>query len=303
MSSGERVAWIGLGKLGLPMAARLAGAGYDVRGYDRSSERCDLAGTRGIAPAEDVASAVDGAGFVFVSLPDDRALRSATLSDETLLSSLAQDSILIETSTVSARISEELALATGARNLRYVRAPVSGNPVSAEAGELSALISGPRAAFEATAPLLQTFCRSLNYLGATEQARYAKLAINLMIAVSAGMMAEALALARRGEIDWQEMLTLMENSAIGSPMVKYKCLPLKERDFTSTFSGRQMAKDLDLILDCARSEEVPTPLAAQMREIYTAMMSSGLADQDYVATVLHEERLAGLGEPELTRKI
>jgi 3-hydroxyisobutyrate dehydrogenase-like beta-hydroxyacid dehydrogenase len=117
-----------------------------------------------------------------------------------------------------------------------------------------------------------------------------------MIAVSAGMMAEALSLARRGDIDWQDMLKLMENSAVGSPMVKYKCAPLKERDFTATFSGRQMAKDLDLILDCARGVGVPTPLAAQMRETYSAIIASGDGDADYIATVRHEERLAGLGD-------
>jgi 3-hydroxyisobutyrate dehydrogenase-like beta-hydroxyacid dehydrogenase len=79
-------------------------------------------------------------------------------------------------------------------------------------------------------------------------------------------------------------------------MVKYKCAPLKERDFTATFSGRQMAKDLDLILDCARGAGVPIPLAAQMRETYSAIIASGDGDSDYIATVRHEERLAGLGD-------
>lgn len=303
MSSGSQVAWIGLGKLGLPMAVRMVAAGIVVRGHDRSAERLDLAASRGIQPAQDAASAVRGASHVFISLPDDRALWSAALSDATLLSHLSQGSVLVETSTVSVGISHELAEAAARRGVRYLRSPVSGNPVSAESGQLSALVSGPRDAFEETKPLLNTFCHALNYLGDTEQARYAKLAINLMIAVSAGMMAEALALARRGDIAWQDMLTLMENSAIGSPMVKYKCLPLKDRDFTATFSGRQMAKDLDLILACARAADVPAPLAAQMRETYTAMVPSGLADRDYVATILHQEHLAGLGEPDLKHKI
>ena len=133
-------------------------------------------------------------------------------------------------------------------------------------------------------PLLETFCHALNYLGATEQARYAKLAINLMIAVSAGMMAEALALARRGEIDWRQMLNLLENSAVGSPMVKYKCLPLKDRDFTSTFSGRQMAKDLgpDPRLRTLRGRARPAR-RADARDLH-GDDAERLADQDYVAT-------------------
>lgn len=296
MSDGRQAAWIGLGKLGLPMAARLAGGGYRVRGYDRSAERLKVAAKRGVESAADVAAAVRDCPAVFVSLPDDRALRAAILAEGGLLSHLSGGTVLVETSTVSVHASQDLAKAAAARDVAYLRAPVSGNPVSAEAGKLSALVSGPRAAHEAVASMIGTFCHAQSWLGEAEQARYAKLAINLMIAVSAGMMAEALALARRGEIDWRDMLDLMENSAIGSPMVKYKCPPLRERDFTSTFSGRQMAKDLDLILECARAAGVPAPLAAQMRETYTAIIAAGDGDDDYIATVRHEERLAGLAD-------
>ena len=296
--NGQQTAWIGLGKLGLPMAARLAGSGYHVRGYDRSEERLALAAGRGIERAADVAGAVEDCPIVFVSLPDDRALRAAVLADGALLPHLSAGTILVETSTVSVNASQDVARAAADRDITYVRAPVSGNPVSAEAGQLSALVSGPEAAFKTVSPLIATFCHAQSWLGDAEQARYAKLAINLMIAVSAGMMAESLALARRGKIDWHDMLNLMENSAIGSPMVKYKCAPLHERDFTSTFSGRQMAKDLDLILECARSAGVPAPLAAQMRETYTAIITAGDGDDDYIATVRHQERLAGLANIE-----
>jgi len=134
-------------------------------------------------------------------------------------------------------------------------------------------------------------------LGDEEQARVAKLAINLMIAVSAGMMSEALTLARKGNIEWDAMLELISDSAVGSPMVKYKVPPLSQRDFTSTFPSAQMAKDLDLILDCAHGSGVSTPLAAQMREAYTALIATGHGDVDYIATVHHTERLSGLGEP------
>lgn len=297
MNSKQKAAWIGLGKLGLPMAARLARE-FSVTGYDRSEERLALAAERGITRATDLASAVANCSIVFVSLPDDRALRSAVLADGALLSHLSAGTILVETSTVSVPASQDVDRATKDLDVAYVRAPVSGNPVSAESGQLSALVSGPEGAFKTVSPLIATFCHSQSWLGAAEQARYAKLAINLMIAVSAGMMAESLALARRGEIDWHDMLDLLENSAVGSPMVKYKCAPLHERDFTSTFSGRQMAKDLDLILECSHAGGVPVPLAAQMREMYTAIIAAGDGDDDYIATVRHQERLAGLADIE-----
>ena len=119
-------------------------------------------------------------------------------------------------------------------------------------------------------PLLTTFTRVQTYLGAGEEARYAKLAVNLMIAASAAMMAESLALARKGGIAWQDILAVFDDSAIASPMVKYKTAPLRSRDWESTFSCRQMAKDLDLILAAGHAVGVPLQLAAQVRETYAS---------------------------------
>ncbi|MGY4343833.1 3-hydroxyisobutyrate dehydrogenase-like beta-hydroxyacid dehydrogenase [Bradyrhizobium sp. GM7.3] len=120
-----------------------------------------------------------------------------------------------------------------------------------------------------------------------------------MIAVSAAMMAESLALARKGGIGWQDILKVLDDSAVASPMVKYKTAPLRSRDFDSTFSCRQMAKDLDLILGAGHAVGVPLQLAAQVRETYGSLVAQGDGDADFIATVKHLERLSGLGEPKL----
>ena len=203
----------------------------------------------------------------------------------------------METSTVSIEASAEVARHAEVSGVSYLRLPMSGNPTLAETGALTCFASGPRAAFETVRPLVATFTRAQRYLGAAEEARYAKLAVNLMIAVSASMMAESLALARQGNIGWRDILDVLSESAVASPMVKYKVGPLAERDFTSTFSCRQMAKDLDLILDAGRATNVPLALAALTREIYAALIAQGDGEEDYIATVKHVERLAGLSEP------
>ncbi|MGJ7456731.1 NAD(P)-dependent oxidoreductase [Halomonas sp. MA07-2] len=294
MTTTTKVAWVGLGKLGLPMAARIAKAGHRVHGFDLSSERMRLASESGITPCEDLASAVAGCKLVFVSIPDDRALLGLCLDAGKLVEKMAPGSVLIETSTVSIEASARVAAAAKARGIAYLRSPVSGNPVAAESGTLSAMVSGPREALDDAAPVMATFTKAQYWLGDDEQARYAKLAINLMIAVSAGMMGEALAMARKGNIQWEAMLDLMADSAVGSPMVKYKTQPLKDRDFTSTFSAAQMAKDLDLILACAHGDGVSVPLAAQMREAYSSLIGTGHGEEDYIATIHHTERLSGL---------
>ncbi|XKE45906.1 NAD(P)-dependent oxidoreductase [Halomonas organivorans] len=294
MTTSTPVAWVGLGKLGLPMARRIVAGGLAVSGFDLSDERLALAREAGIEPRADLGEAVEGCPLVFVSIPDDRALTALCLTEGGLLERMASGSVLIETSTVSVEVSTRVAEAAAERGIAYLRCPVSGNPVAAEAGTLSAMVSGPREALERAMPALSLFTKAQYWLGEDEQARFAKLAINLMIAVSAGMLGEALTLARKGNIGWDAMLELVADSAVGSPMVQYKVPPLRDRDFTSTFSAAQMAKDLDLILGCAHGAGVHAPLAAQMREAYGALIATGHGEDDYIATVHHTERLSGL---------
>ncbi len=294
MTSPPHLAWIGLGKLGLPMAARIAAAGHAIAAFDVDAARMQAARQRQITVAASRAQVLAGAGAVLTSLPDDSALEAALLGNGGLLASLKPGDILVDTSTVSADASARVAAVAGRDGIAYLRAPVSGNPVLAERGELTVLASGPRDAFERMRPALAAFSKAQHYLGEQEQARFAKLAINLMIAVSAGMMAEALTLARKGGVAPDQMLDLMAESAIGSPMVKYKAPPLKAGDYSSTFSCRQMAKDLDLILAAARGANVSAPLAALQRESYSTLIAGGEGDDDFIATVRHAAHLAGL---------
>jgi 3-hydroxyisobutyrate dehydrogenase-like beta-hydroxyacid dehydrogenase len=293
------VAWIGLGKMGSPMSALVAKAGYAVTAFDRSETQLVAARGQGISVARSATEAVSGRPVAITSLPDNAALRAVMLGPQGIVQAMEPKSILIETSTVSAEVSGEVATAAHARDIAYLRAPVSGNASIVHTGALTCFVSGPRDAFDTVKPLLTTFTRVQTYLGAGEEARYAKLAVNLMIAASAAMMAESLALARKGGIAWQDILAVFDDSAIASPMVKYKTAPLRSRDFESTFSCRQMAKDLDLILAAGHAVGVPLQLAAQVRETYAALIAHGDGEADFISTVRHVERLAALGEPEL----
>jgi 3-hydroxyisobutyrate dehydrogenase-like beta-hydroxyacid dehydrogenase len=295
----NEIAFIGIGKMGLPMSVLIAKAGYSVTAYDQSAARLADARAQGISVASSPAEAVNNRSVVTTSLPDDAVLRAALLGSNGLLAAMAPNCILIETSTVSAEASAEVDAAASARGISYLRAPVSGNASIVHTGALTCFVSGPADAFELVKPLFAAFTRAQTYLGPAEEARYAKLAVNLMIAVSAAMMAESLALARKGAIAWGDMLKVLDDSAVASPMVKYKTAPLRARDFGSTFSCKQMAKDLDLILGAGHTVGVPLQLAAQVRETYAALIARGDGESDFIATVRHLERLSGLGEPTL----
>jgi 3-hydroxyisobutyrate dehydrogenase-like beta-hydroxyacid dehydrogenase len=186
--------------MGLPMSVLVAKAGYAVTAFDRSAARITEARTQGIAIAASPAEAVSGKAGVITSLPDDAALRSALLGPTGLIAAMTPGAVLIETSTVSVEASTEIAAAAQARGIAYLRSPVSGNASIVHTGALTCFVSGPQEAFEKLKPLFAAFTRAQTYLGLAEEARYAKLSVNLMIAVSAAMMAESLALARKGGI-------------------------------------------------------------------------------------------------------
>jgi 3-hydroxyisobutyrate dehydrogenase-like beta-hydroxyacid dehydrogenase len=273
------------------MAARIAASGTRVRAYVRSPARVEAIRAREVICVGFDEMAAQN--IIFTSLPDDAALRQVA---NELIPAMRPGGILVETSTVSPAVSAEIAKELTKYGITYLRAPVSGNPIAAEAGKLTAMVSGPKEAFEVVRPLLASYSHVQFWLGDAEQARYTKLAVNLMLAVSAGMLGEALALARRGEVAAADVLDVIAASALGSPMVIGKVGFLKAEDFTSTFSGRQMAKDLDLILSAANATSVVTPLAAFMRTQFTALAARGEIDQDFIAVVKVAQGLAGLDE-------
>jgi 3-hydroxyisobutyrate dehydrogenase-like beta-hydroxyacid dehydrogenase len=285
------VGWIGTGKLGLPMAARIAASGIGVRAYVRSPERLEAIRARHVVcvTLEEIAAQ----NIVFSSLPDDAALRQVA---QELIPAMRPGGTLVETSTVSATVSTEIGKELAAHGIAYLRAPVSGNPIAAEAGKLTTMVSGPKDAFEVIQPLIASYSHAQFWLGEGEQARYAKLAVNLMLAVSAGMLGEALALARRGHVATADVLDVIAASALGSPMIVGKVDSLKAADYTPTFSAHQMAKDLDLILNAANATGVAAPLAALMRTQFAAIRARDEIDQDFIAVVKVAQWLAGLGE-------
>jgi 3-hydroxyisobutyrate dehydrogenase-like beta-hydroxyacid dehydrogenase len=291
----KTIAWIGLGLIGLPMAARLASRGASVKGFDIDPQRLRMAEARGIASAPDLASAVADAELVFSSLPTEAALLEVANAAS---ARMPREAVLIETSTVGPNASAQAARSLGAAGMAYLRAPISGSTALAETGSLTTFVSGPRATFDAVRPVLEAYSRAQIWLGEGEEARFAKLAVNLMVAVTAGMIGEALALGRKGGIGWNALLELVGESVVGSPLVKYKLEPLRRRDFTPAATNALVMKDLDLVVQAAAQAGVPVPLAQHMQAAYREMLAGELAAQDFFSVVKQVERAAGLGEPE-----
>lgn len=286
-----KIHFTGIGKMGLPMAGHLAAAGHALTAYDPCDERCELAQEQGLTVVGNAAAAMAAADVVFSSLPHDAALSAVAAQ---VAAAARPGTVYVDTSTVSMQASADAAQALDGKGLAYLRTAVSGNNKMAEAGQLTVLASGPRAAYEQVLPLLKTLGPHHFYLGEAEQARLMKLVVNLMIAQTSAMLAEALTLGRKGGLDWQAMWEVLTASAVASPIVKAKSAQLSQRDFTPTFTVEQMIKDLDLILDAGVASNVPLMQAAMTQKLMHAAVVQGNGLDDYAAIIKVLERGAGL---------
>jgi 3-hydroxyisobutyrate dehydrogenase len=281
---------VGAGKMGLPMARNLRDGGHAVSVSDVDPARLQVARDAQLTVAE-AAGGIATADVVLSSLPHDAALLAV---GELVAAQAPRGCVWIDTSTVSQRASAQAALRCEAAGVQHLRSTVSGNNHMAEAAQLTVMCSGPRGTYDAMLPLLQLLGPRQFWLGEGEQARLMKLVVNLMIAQTSAMLSEALALGRKGGLDWQDMFSVLTASAVGSPILKAKAVQLAQRDFTPTFTVEQMMKDLGLILDAAADAHVPLPQTAATLQLMHAAVAQGHGQEDYAAIIKAVETASGL---------
>jgi len=282
-----RVGWVGAGKMGAPMARRLLAAGVDLAVSEPDADTRDAFGLAGATVAADL-SAQAGRDIVFATLPNDAILRTVVLGNAHqagLGSHLARGAVFVEMSTVSPDCSAEVADALGKAGIRYVRAPVSGSTVTAEQGALTVLASGDAAGWEAALPLVRAFSNRQFFLGPGEEARFMKLVINTLVGANAAIMAEALSLGASGGLSNEKMVEVICESAVASPLFKYKSHMVATGDYTPAFTIQQMIKDFTLISDAGRANGVPLLTSGLILELYRAAANAGLDQDDFFALV------------------
>jgi 3-hydroxyisobutyrate dehydrogenase len=284
-----KIGFVGVGKMGRPMAGHLLKAGHPVAACDLAPASVDALVALGATRAATPADAARGAEILFSSLPDDAALRKVA---DGVLAGARPGTVFVDTSTVSPSVSAEVAADFTARRVHYLRVAVSGNNKMAEQAALTIIASGEREVYEKCRPLLALFGPTQYYVGEAEEARALKLAINLMVYATIAGLGEALAIGRRNGLDWAQMIDVMATSAIGSPLLKAKSAALKAGDFTATFDCLQARKDLGLIAGAARASGVPAPVAAAAAALIEACIASGSAEEDYAAMIKAVERAA-----------
>jgi 3-hydroxyisobutyrate dehydrogenase-like beta-hydroxyacid dehydrogenase len=285
-----RVAFLGLGIMGRPMAASLVRAGHEVAVWSRTPGK-QVEGARSAASPADAAR---GAEVVWMCVSDTLAVENVLFGAQGVEESLAEGMIIADSSTISPSATRKFAERVAARGVKYVDAPMTGSKVAAEGGTLIFIVGGEEAAIEALKPLFAAMGKVFFRVGDTGKGQAAKLAMNLQIALIYEGFAEGLTLAAKLGVSADTLLPLIQASMVRSGVVDYKAPFVLKRDFTPNFPLRLMHKDIHLALEAAKEVRVKLPGLETVEEIYEMATEDGHQDLDYAATITLLEKWAGV---------
>jgi 3-hydroxyisobutyrate dehydrogenase-like beta-hydroxyacid dehydrogenase len=287
-----RIGFIGLGRMGGNMAARLLAAGYPIYGEEQT--RADAQGLiqRGLRWRDTPREVAGAADVVFTSLPDDEVLEVVASGPDGILAGLAAGKVWVDMSTVSPRASRELAARVRELGASMLDAPVSGSVPQVQAGTLTIMVGGDEQAYAQVEPILREL-GTPTHIGENGQGLVLKLAINISLAVQMLAFAEGLLLADRAGIDRELAVGVMTQSAIGSPMLKARAELVLDLPEDAWFDVSLMQKDVVLALDAARELHIPLPSTAAADEVLTVARALGYEHRDLAAMFEVLGQLAG----------
>jgi 3-hydroxyisobutyrate dehydrogenase-like beta-hydroxyacid dehydrogenase len=284
-----RVAFLGLGIMGRPMASNLVKAGHEVSVWSRSGKAVDGA-RQGASPGD----AARGAEVVWMCVSDTNAVEAVLFGAQGVEESLAEGMTIVDSSTISPSATRQFAERVGAKGVRYVDAPMTGSKVAAEGGTLIFIVGGDEAVIESLKPLFAAMGKVFFRMGETSKGQAAKLAMNLQIALIYEGFAEGLTLATKLGVDVQNLIGVIQASMVRSGVVDYKAPFVLKRDFTPNFPLRLMHKDIRLALEAAKEVRIKLPALETVEEVYEMATEDGHANLDYAATLTLLEKWAGV---------
>jgi 3-hydroxyisobutyrate dehydrogenase len=290
----DTVGWVGAGRMGAAMARRLARAGADVTVYNRTRAKAEALVPDGARVADRIADLADR-DVVFTMVSDSDDLTQVLTGEGGLLTrDDTRPAVVVDCSTVSEAASAAVREVAAARGTAFLAAPVSGNAKVVAAGQLSIVVSGPEAAYQRAAPLLDLIGRSVTYAGEGDAARLVKICHNLLLGVVTQSLAEITVLAEKGGVSRAALLEFINNSVMGSTFTRYKTPAFVKLDYTPTFTPVLLRKDFDLGLAAARELHVPMPVAALTQQLVEGTIGAGRAEEDFAVLLDQQAAAAGL---------
>jgi 2-hydroxy-3-oxopropionate reductase len=285
-----RIAFIGLGIMGLPMAVNLVRAGHDITGHNRSPAKTERFAEQGGQAADSIRDAVRDAEFVVTMLPDSPDVEAVA---EDVLT--ADGAVWIDMSTIAPATARDIAARAHDAGLRALDAPVSGGEQGAIDGALSVMVGGEAADVETARPVLDVLGKTIVHVGPAGAGQTVKAANQLIVAGTIGLVAEALTLLDAQGVDLKPAVEVLSGGLAGSAVLDRKSPAMLRHEFAPGFRIDLHHKDLGIALGSARESGVPLPLGAVVAQLMAAARAQGHGDLDHSALLLVLEQLAGKG--------
>jgi 3-hydroxyisobutyrate dehydrogenase len=274
------IGWIGMGRMGYPMAERVVKAGYEVRIWNRTRAKAEPLEAKG-ATLVDAPRDLAGVDILITMVSTGKDVETVLFGPDGVLTGEGVPGVFVDSSSISSEQSAAIRDKLAARGATLIAAPVSGNGKCVKAGKLSSVCSGPRAVFDRVEPVIAAYAAAgVSYVGEGELARFCKIAHNVFLGVVIQNLAEITILAQKAGVPRHAFLDFMNNSAMGSVFTRYKSNALINLDWTTTFTPELLRKDLDLGLTAARALDVPMPVTAATREALQAHFGAASVQDD-----------------------
>src|ERR1700686_2583772 len=279
-NTAQKIGWIGVGRMGTPMAERLLKAGHDVTIWNRTRAKAEPLAAKG---GKIVDKPVDLAGcdVVFAIVSTGKDVEEVLFGKDGLCTGSKLPRMVVDCSSISVEESAAIRKGLTEKGVAFLAAPVSGNAKVITAGKLSSVVSGPEADAKIAMPLIEVFApQGVSYVGDGELARICKIAHNVMLGVVIENLIEITLLANKMGVPRHAFLAFMNNSVMGSMFSRYKAPALVNLDWTTTFTPELLRKDLDLGLALGREWDVTMPVTAAAREMLQSHFGAATLNPD-----------------------
>ena len=279
----ERVGFIGLGIMGKPMAKNLMDAGYDLTVHNRSPQKAQELGEAGATVAESPREVAQNSDVVITMLPDSPQVREVVAGEGGVLEGLSEGSLLIDMSTISPVVTEELAEAVKEKGASMLDAPVSGGDVGAIEGTLSIMVGGEEGDFERAMPLFEAMGKTVTHVGPTGAGQVTKAANQVVVALTIEAVSEALVLGSAGGVAPEKILDVLSGGLAGNKVMEVKREKFLSHKFEPGFRSELHHKDLGIALAAGREYGVVLPVTAIVDQMLLSMRRKGWGGEDHSA--------------------
>jgi 2-hydroxy-3-oxopropionate reductase len=289
-----KIAYVGLGLMGAPMARNLMKAGFPVVAYNRSQAIVGQLAAEGAIAAESLAEAINQADVICTNLPDSPDVEQVTLGEGGVLAHGKPGQLFIDFSTIKPESARKIAQGLATRGLDALDAPVSGGQVGAQNGTLVFMVGGAAAAFEKAIPLFQAMGKSWILVGEAGAGQIAKAANQIMVAAQMAAMAELLVFALKTGVDPFKVVEAIKGGAAQCWTLDQKPPRLQEGIRTPGFKARMQLKDLNIVMETAAAYGMEMPLSSITQGMFQEMIDAGEGELDNAAVLSVLERAAGV---------